>query len=830
VRLEPTLLARLLSDIVDQPGALPMFQYALTELYERRSDDVLTEAAYEELGGVRGAITNRAEELYQGLSPEEQAAARQLFLRLVAISDTETWTRRRVRAAEIISLDLDVVALQAAIDRFGTHRLLLFDRDEVSGSPTVEVGHEALLSEWPRLEGWIRDARGDLVRHAAFASAMAEWERADRDPGFVVTGARLAEYERWATSSTVELNARELDFLGAAIEAREADIRADEERAARELSLAGRARRRLWALVAAVATLIGVVAVVFLTASDPKPRVAVIQAGDSVGAGLATLGLEEAERRFDVDIDTIRPPWTSVEAVQNTLAESGTDLILIDAALDLGAAEFLAREHPDTKFAVFFSGIVDSAPPNYVGYVFADEESAYLAGVAAAMETATGTVGFVGAYPVEDVTDRLAGFRQGSRSINPDIEVLVSYLNDSLTEVGEFNLEVELFHRPDMGKAAALEQFQAGADVVFHAAGDSGLGVFEAARETTEATDVQVWGIGADADQYFDVPVESREYVLMSAVRRIDAVVLDAVEMVVTDQFQSGNRLLTLANGGVDYARSGDKLDPATIGVIEAAKQAIISGEILVQGILPAGAAVPSQGSDESGYGLVAGRNVLTAVGNTIDRPLYRFEDDSFILTGFEVELLDEIAGRLGLEVQHVDTDFRQMIPDVAAGRYDVAMDSLDITPGRQEIVAITSPHLRNPAVLVVSASSGITGMDDVTTVVVHLGSSFEELMRSSFPEVELLVQAGRLAPGEMLRNGEADGWVTQLAPELEDDETLSVAETVAEAFSAYMVNPALSDLLADMNTALTDMIADGTYADIYAGWFDTPEFRVDLP
>ena len=150
---------------------LPMFQYTLTELFERRAGDVLDEAGYDEIGGVRGAITHRLPEgLFGELGPEEQEAARQLFLRLVSMSGEDTWSRRRVRAEEIISLDVDVVALQAVIDRFGSRRLLFFDRDWATGAPTVEVGHEALLTEWERLGDWIREARADLVRHASFVS------------------------------------------------------------------------------------------------------------------------------------------------------------------------------------------------------------------------------------------------------------------------------------------------------------------------------------------------------------------------------------------------------------------------------------------------------------------------------------------------------------------------------------------------------------------------------------------------------------------------------------------------------------------------------------
>ena len=165
-----------------------MFQYTLTDLFERRIGDVLTTSSYDEIGGVRGAITHRVEDLFGELGPEEQEAARQLFLRLVSMSGDDTWSRRRVRAEEIISLDVDVVALQAVIDRFGKRRLLFFDRDRISGAPTLEVGHEALLTEWERLGTWIVRRAVYLLRHAAFVTAVDDWERSGQDPGYLVTG------------------------------------------------------------------------------------------------------------------------------------------------------------------------------------------------------------------------------------------------------------------------------------------------------------------------------------------------------------------------------------------------------------------------------------------------------------------------------------------------------------------------------------------------------------------------------------------------------------------------------------------------------------------
>jgi Novel STAND NTPase 1 len=149
VTLEEGLLAQVVADVVDEPGALPLLQYALTELHERRDGSTLTRVAYEAIGGISGAIAGRAEVLYEGLDADGREAVHQLFLRLVTLG--EAADTRRVERTELDSLDVDQGQLALAIDAFGAARLLSFDRDPRTEAPTVEVAHEALLSRWARL-------------------------------------------------------------------------------------------------------------------------------------------------------------------------------------------------------------------------------------------------------------------------------------------------------------------------------------------------------------------------------------------------------------------------------------------------------------------------------------------------------------------------------------------------------------------------------------------------------------------------------------------------------------------------------------------------------
>ena len=203
VSLEPGLVAAMLADVAEEPGALPLLEYALTELFERRDGRVLFLEAYREIGGVSGALGRRAEELFAELDDSGKEAVRQLFLRLVALGEGTEDTRRRAPRSEIASLDIDQNEMTTVIDTFGASRQLSFDRDARTGAPTIELAHEAILTAWPRLHRWIDDAREDLRTERRLAASTGDWIEADRDPSFLLTGSRLEQAESWQAESGV---------------------------------------------------------------------------------------------------------------------------------------------------------------------------------------------------------------------------------------------------------------------------------------------------------------------------------------------------------------------------------------------------------------------------------------------------------------------------------------------------------------------------------------------------------------------------------------------------------------------------------------------------
>ena len=296
VATELSLIAEIVGDVTDQPGALPLMQYALTETFERRRHDTLELEAYRAAGGVTGAIARRAEDLYNALNDEGRDAARQLFLRLVSIGEGAEDTRRLVPRDELGTLEIDPEAMTGVIEVFGRHRLLSFDRDPDSRGPTVEVAHEALLREWGRLRGWIDAARADVIMRRRLAAEAEEWERSARDPSFLLRGSRLAQFEGWGDATVVVLASGEREYLTESVRAREEELRQQQIREEHERGLERRSRTRLRYLVAAltaaavVATTLTVIALGQRGRAERQGRVAT--ARELAAASTANLSVD----------------------------------------------------------------------------------------------------------------------------------------------------------------------------------------------------------------------------------------------------------------------------------------------------------------------------------------------------------------------------------------------------------------------------------------------------------------------------------------------------------------------------------------------------------
>ncbi len=554
VELEPALVVRLIADVAGESGALPLFQYALTELFDRRTEGLLTLQTYDDMGGVQGAISRRAEALFDALGPGEQVACKQLFLRLVTITDTGAWSRRRVAASEIAAIAVDLVDLQTVLDRFGAFRLLTFDRDHVSGSSTVEVAHEALLHQWTRLREWIENGQEDVRRHSRMLILLADWKASGEKVDYLLSGERLADYEGWAAESSLRLTTGEQRFLDGSIENREQMRDAEEQRTARESKVTRQARRRL-AVLAIGGTLLAVLVAALLVAAlrGDGPRIAVVHGatGDLGVNDLMLAGVAAAEREFDLSIERIEP-LVDPEADVRHLAETGTELIVLSRDFDF-LAEMLGPEYPDVHFVAVDPVLLHIRNPNITEMHFALQDSAFLAGAAAAMATETGIVGFIGGRQSTSVERSRTGFEQGVTFTDPDVRVMSTYLGPVE------NPWATAESRPDLARDLALDMYDDGADVIFHDADESGAGVLAAARDMS--TDRHRWVIGSDEDEYHTTPSNiDRQHILSSAVKRYDTAVVAVVEKFLDDSLEAGNIVLGLNEGGVALSRSGGHL------------------------------------------------------------------------------------------------------------------------------------------------------------------------------------------------------------------------------------------------------------------------------
>jgi WD40 repeat protein/class 3 adenylate cyclase len=237
VRVESALVDSLVGEIGDEPGGLPLLSTALVELWTARAGGWLRFEEHARLGGVRGAVARLAESSHDQLDEEQRAAAHRLFMRLVVTGEEGAAVRRRVHVSEL-DLQRDEV-MDSVVRRLTEDRLL------TASEGTVELAHEALLREWPRLQDWLReDAQGRELREHLVQSAK-RWEATQRDPAELYRGARLSATLDWSVGKEHELNELEREFLGAG--------RAENER---ELTRQRRQNRRLKFLLAGIAVLL----------------------------------------------------------------------------------------------------------------------------------------------------------------------------------------------------------------------------------------------------------------------------------------------------------------------------------------------------------------------------------------------------------------------------------------------------------------------------------------------------------------------------------------------------------------------------------------------
>lgn len=285
--------------------------------------------------------------------------------------------------------------------------------------------------------------------------------------------------------------------------------------------------------------------------------------GDKSFNDSAYRGLEMAKKELGIEFKYVEPTSSAEdEQFLREFADAGYDLVIATGFQMTDATNKVAGEYPNIKFAMIDTAVEQ---PNTRNLLFREDEGSFLVGAVAGMMSKTGIIGFVGGIDVPQIQKFQKGYEQGAKYVNPDMRVISVY-------VGGINP----FNDPLKGKEIAISQIGQGADVVYHAAGATGIGVIEGARESGK------FAVGVDSDQDDVAP----GVVLTSMVKNVDVAVYDTVKSLVDGEFQTGNTILGVAENGVgvtDFRNTQDIIGAENLAKLEEIIAKIKSGEIVVK-------------------------------------------------------------------------------------------------------------------------------------------------------------------------------------------------------------------------------------------------------
>ncbi len=291
--------------------------------------------------------------------------------------------------------------------------------------------------------------------------------------------------------------------------------------------------------------------------------------GDQSFNDAAAVGLDKAKGEFGMEAKELEasPGETDAQKEERLrlLASGGFNPIVAVGFAYSGSVKKVAAEFPDVKFAIVDDA--DATGPNISNLVFAEEQGSYLVGAAAALKSQKGNVGFIGGVKVPLIQKFEAGYVAGAKAVKPDIKIQVKYLSEPPEFTG--------FNDPAKGKTTAQGMLDAGADVVYQAAGGSGGGVFEAVKGAN------AMAIGVDSDQALTADKAVSDVIITSMLKKVDVAVYDFLKNYTANSLKGGETRYDLKAGGVDFSTTGGKVDDIK-SQLDEYKNKIISGEITV--------------------------------------------------------------------------------------------------------------------------------------------------------------------------------------------------------------------------------------------------------
>jgi len=281
-------------------------------------------------------------------------------------------------------------------------------------------------------------------------------------------------------------------------------------------------------------------------------------------------GVQRASKDLPIVLRDIEPGTpNAIEPAMRAFAERNFDLIIGVGFAQAPIMEHVAKDYPNINFAII-DGVSDL--PNVASLVFKEQEGSYLVGMLAAKTSQTGTIGFLGGMDIGLIHRFEKGYEEGAKAVNPNIHVIQNYVG--VTD--------SAWNNPGKGKELSLSQIGKGADVIFTAAGNSGLGAFDAVEQQGKQNGRAThFVIGVDSNQNMVKP----GFVLTSMVKRVDNAVYNIVQEVFNHRFSPGLHVFGLDKDGVGYAMDENNqslISPEAIQQVEEAKKKIIAGEIKV--------------------------------------------------------------------------------------------------------------------------------------------------------------------------------------------------------------------------------------------------------
>ena len=271
--------------------------------------------------------------------------------------------------------------------------------------------------------------------------------------------------------------------------------------------------------------------------------------GDKSFNDSAAVGLDKAKAEFGFTVtENVRAGSDEAELFKKAVDAKQTLIIGVGFAFGESMTAS-AKTNAAVHYAIVDSG---SGAPNVSGLLFKANEGSYLVGAAAALKSKSGHIGFIGGVDIPLLHDFYVGYEAGAKSVNPTITIDKQYISPA----GDFSG----FNAPDKAKTIAAKMYQDGADIVYHAAGGSGAGLFSAAKEANAAGS-KVWAIGVDSDQALTSAADLAPYILTSMLKHVDVAVHETMKDEACGKFKGGDRVFSVKDGGLDYATTGGNLD-----------------------------------------------------------------------------------------------------------------------------------------------------------------------------------------------------------------------------------------------------------------------------